>query len=79
MKGMQKVLTLPFCTSSSGARTAAEPLRWVNQLSLIADFGGPQYTDRKNVTNFLYLVLHLACKVTCYFRLHIQFGFSLIN
>ena len=27
------------------------------------------YTDRKNVTNFLYLVLHLACKVTCYFRL----------
>ena len=27
------------------------------------------HTDRKNVTNFLYLVLHLACKVTCYFRL----------
>ena len=27
------------------------------------------YTDRKNVTDFLYLVLHLACKVTCYFRL----------
>ena len=28
-----------------------------------------RYTDRKNVTNFLYLVLHLARKVTCYFRL----------
>ena len=27
------------------------------------------YTDRKNVTNFLYLVLHLACKITCYFPL----------
>ena len=27
------------------------------------------YTDRKNVTDFLYLVLHLARKVTCYFRL----------
>ena len=27
------------------------------------------YTDRKNVTDFLYLVLHLACKVTCYFQL----------
>ena len=26
-------------------------------------------TDRKNVTDFLYLVLHLACKVTCYFQL----------
>ena len=26
-------------------------------------------TDRKNVTDLLYLVLHLACKVTCYFRL----------
>ena len=26
-------------------------------------------TDRKNVTDFLYLVLHLACKVTCYFLL----------
>ena len=26
------------------------------------------YTDRKNVTDFLYLVLHLARKVTCYFR-----------
>ena len=25
--------------------------------------------DRKNVTDFLYLVLHLACKVICYFRL----------
>ena len=31
------------------------------------------FTDRKNVTDFLYLVLHLACQVTCYFRL-----FSLI-
>ena len=28
-----------------------------------------QCTDRKNVTDFLYLVLHLACKVTCYFWL----------
>ena len=27
------------------------------------------YTDRKNVTYFLYLVLHLACKVTFYFQL----------
>ena len=27
------------------------------------------YTDRKNVTAFLYLVLHVACKVTCYFQL----------
>ena len=27
------------------------------------------FTDRKNVTNFLYLVLHLACKVTSYFNL----------
>ena len=27
------------------------------------------YTDRKNVTDFLYLVLHLARKVTCYFQL----------
>ena len=26
-------------------------------------------TDRKNVTNFLHLILRLACKVTCYFRL----------
>ena len=26
-------------------------------------------TDRKNVTDFLYLVLHLAHKVKCYFRL----------
>ena len=25
-------------------------------------------TDRKNVTDFLYLVLHLTCKVTCYIR-----------
>ena len=31
---------------------------------------GP-YTDRKNVTDFLYLVLRLACKVTCYFQLFI--------
>ena len=28
-----------------------------------------KYTDRKNVTDFLYLVLHLACKVTFYFQL----------
>ena len=27
------------------------------------------YIDRNNVTNLLYLVLHLAHKVTCYFRL----------
>ena len=27
-------------------------------------------TDRKNVTDFLYLVLHLARKVTCYFQLY---------
>ena len=27
------------------------------------------HTDRKNVTDFLYLVLHLARKVTCYFWL----------
>ena len=26
-------------------------------------------TDRKNVADFLYLVLHLAGKVTCYFQL----------
>ena len=26
-------------------------------------------TDRKNLTDFLYLVLYLACKVTCYFWL----------
>ena len=26
-------------------------------------------TDRKNVTNFLYLVLHLARKVSCFFQL----------
>ena len=26
-------------------------------------------TDRTNVTDFLYLVLHLPCEVTCYFRL----------
>ena len=30
---------------------------------------GKLYTDRKNVFNYLYLVLHLALKVTCYFRL----------
>ena len=29
----------------------------------------PRNTDRKNVTDFLYLVLRLAHKVTCYFRL----------
>ena len=34
-------------------------------------------TDRKNVTNFLYLVLHLACKAMCYFHLLIQFAFGL--
>jgi len=28
-----------------------------------------EFTDRKNVTDFLCLVLHLACKVICYFRL----------
>ena len=28
-----------------------------------------RYTDKKNVTNFLQLVLHLACKVTSYFQL----------
>ena len=27
------------------------------------------YTDRKNVTDFFYLVLHLARKVMCYFQL----------
>ena len=31
------------------------------------------YTDRKNVTDFLFLVLNLACKVTCYF-----WSFSLV-
>ena len=34
------------------------------------------YTDRKNVTNVLYLVLRLARKVTCYFRL---FSLGLIS
>ena len=37
----------------------------------IIDYRRPdrKYTDRKNVTDFLYLVLHLAHKVTCYFWL----------
>ena len=39
-----------------------EPTNWAE------NFWGT-CTDRKNLTNFLYLVLRLACKVTCYFWL----------
>ena len=38
-------------------------------LVILHSFKNVIYTDRKNVTDFLYLVLHLACKVTCYFWL----------
>ena len=37
------------------------------------------HTDRKNVTNFLYLVLRLACKVTCYFWLFSSVLFSVLK
>ena len=37
------------------------------------------YTDRKNVTNFLYLVLHWACKVTCYYLLVSSVLFSVLR
>ena len=37
------------------------------------------YTDRKNVTNFLYLVLHWACKVTCYYQLVSSVLFSVLR
>ena len=33
----------------------------------IIKIGSKSYTDRKNETDFSYLVLHLARKVTCYF------------
>ena len=41
-QGVQNVSPLSFSNYSSGAHTAAGLLRWVNQLSLVADFGGPQ-------------------------------------
>ena len=46
------------------------PLR-VGHFTIVSGhfFANYSNTDRKNVTNFLYLVLHLAGKVTCYFRL----------
>ena len=37
------------------------------------------YTDRKNVTDFLYLILHLANKVTCYFQLLIFVSVSVLR
>ena len=37
------------------------------------------YTDRKNVTDFLYLVLHWACKVTCYYQLVSSVLFSVLR
>ena len=40
---------------------------------------GMCYTDRKNVTNFLYLVLHWACKVTCYYQLVSSVLFSVLR
>ena len=46
-----------------------EPTNWAE------NFWGT-CTDRKNVTNFLYLILRLACKVTCYFWL---FSFVLVS
>ena len=41
-QGVQNVSPLSFSNYSSGAHTAAGLLRWVNQLSLVADFWGPQ-------------------------------------
>ena len=48
-----------------------ENLRTYAIITAVCNFSNTLFecalTDRKNVTDFLYLVLHLACKVTCYF------------
>ena len=58
-------------TSSVMIRPEANRISYLGAVKVVGQIhnGLRGYTDRKNVTNFLYLVLHLACKVTCYFLL----------